>query len=332
MKRNFFGQGMALLLAVILLLAGCAAAKPGDTTAAADVTTLPAPDQTTAPSDETTASVTGSGITFFSVNLNMNGTDNRYLLAYPNEDGTVYVEYVGDEKKIGTNMDAAVLDQIAGAMTESGIAALNNQNVYEDGMALGSAYVSYADDSMVSFSFTGTVPQEYVDAYEVLDACFQAITAGLEVYVPTPVVMGEVDEAALAELLQILEKTGIKELDTFSISDVLKDDAFAYVMGLSSADGVAVGTSCSAMMMTTPYSMVIATLEDGADAEAVRNDFINNLDWQKWVCVMPTDALVAQKGNMVLCLMGADRLYQRTAGAIADCGWDNIEAIDCPVG
>ena len=159
MKRNFFGRGTALLLAVVLLLAGCAAAKPGDTTAAADVTTLPAPDQTTAPSDETTASVTGSGITFFSVNLNMDGTDNRYLLAYPNEDGTVYVEYVGDEKKIGTNMDAAVLDQIAGAMTESGIAAWNNQNVYEDGMALGSAYVSYADDSMVSFSFTGTVPQ-----------------------------------------------------------------------------------------------------------------------------------------------------------------------------
>ena len=96
MKRNFFGQGMALLLAVVLLLAGCAAAKPGDTTAAADVTTLPAPDQTTgpedqttAPSDETTASLAGTGITFFSVNLNMNETDNRYLLAYPNEDGTV---------------------------------------------------------------------------------------------------------------------------------------------------------------------------------------------------------------------------------------------------
>lgn len=339
MKRNFFGQGMALLLAVVLLLGGCAAAKPGDTTAAADVTTLPAPDQTTgpadqttAPSDETTASLAGTGITFFSVNLNMNETDNRYLLAYPNEDGTVYVEYVGDEKKIGTNMDAAVLDQIAGAMTESGIAAWNNQNVYEDGVALGSAYVSYADDSIVSFSFTGTVPQEYVDAYEVLDACFRTITADLEVYVPTPVVMGEVDEAALAELLQILEKTGIKELDAFSISDVLKDDAFAYVMGLSSAEGIAVGTNCSAMMMTTPYSMVIATLEDGADAEAVRDDFINNLDWQKWVCVVPTDALVAQKDNMVLCLMGADRLYQQTAGAIADCGWEIFEEIDCPVG
>ena len=45
---------------------------------------------------------------------------------------------------------------------------------------------------------------------------------------------------------------------------------------------------------------------------------------------MPTGALVAQKGNMVLCLMGADELFAQTVQAITDCGWDNLETMDSP--
>ena len=80
----------------------------------------------------------------------------------------------------------------------------------------------------------------------------------------------------------------------------------------------------------TPYSMVIATLDDGMDVQTVRHDFLNNLDWQKWVCVMPTGALIAQKGNMVLCLMGADALFAQTVQAVTDCGWENLESVDSP--
>ena len=138
------------------------------------------------------------------------------------------------------------------------------------------------------------------------------------------------DDAALTELLAILEAAQIRDLDMFQIADVAKDDTFNLVMGISSPEGIAKGTSCSAMMMTTPYSMVVATLEEGADMQAVRNEFINSLDWQKWVCVMPTGALVAQKGNMVLCLMGADALFEQTVQAITDCGWESLEAIDSP--
>lgn len=334
MKRMTLNRKVALLLALTFVLAGCAVSKSDSTTEATDVpentTVLLAPDDSGVSGDDTTLPEGAGSIRFFSVNLDRTGTDNRYLMAYPNEDGTVYVEYVGDVKKIGTNMDAAVLERITEAVVQSGLVQLNGRNEYVDAGPVGSAYLEFSDGSYISVSFTGHVPQEYMDAYAQLDACFQAVTADLDAYVPVPVVMDGVDEAALAELLQILENTGIKELDMFSIGDVLKDDAFAYVMGLSSADGIAVGTSCSAMMITTPYSMVIATLEEGADVQTVRNDFMTNLDWQKWVCVMPTGALVAQKGNMVICLMGADDWYQRTVQAIADCGWENLEAVDSP--
>lgn len=334
MKRNYFNRTIALLLVLVLMLAGCTAAKPGTTTEPAQTTVPAAPEQTTAANDATVAgqdSVEGKEITFFSVNLNPDGMTNHYMMAYPNDDGTAYVEYVGDVKKIGEAMDVAVMEQVAAALVQSGMADLNGQEVYGDGAGIASAYVEYSDGSVVMVSFGGDIPQAYQDAYAKLEAGFQALTAELEVYVPMPMIADDVDAAAKDELMAILQASGIVELDMFQISNVVKDDSFGFMMGLSSAEGIAVGTNCGAMMITTPYSLVIATLEEGADAEAIRNDFVNSLDWQKWVCVMPTGALVAQKGNMVLCLMGADGMYDQTVQAITDCGWENLEAIDSPV-
>lgn len=329
MNRTYFTRGFALLLAVMLLLTGCATTKPGDTTAATDVTTVPAPDQIT-DATEGIVDLEGKTLSFFSVNLNLTGSDNRYMMAYPNDDGSVYVEYVGDVKKIGTNMDGKVLESVTAAVVQSGIAALNGQNIYLDGGAVGSAYVEYTDGTVIGIGYSGEIPEEYLTAYNALDTAFQTLTAELEVYVPVPLVGDGVDETALAELMAILDATQIRDLDMFQIADVTKDDIFTLVMGLSSAEGIANGTSCSAMMMTTPYSMVIATLDDGMDVQTVRDDFLNNLDWQKWVCVMPTGALIAQKGNMVLCLMGADALFAQTVQAVTDCGWENLESVDSP--
>lgn len=329
MNRTYFTRGFVLLLAVMLLMTGCATTKPGDTTAATDVTTVPAPDQVTDPTGGT-VDLEGKTLSFFSVNLNLTGNDNRYMMAYPNDDGSVYVEYVGDVKKIGTNMDGKVLESVTAAVIRSGIADLNGQNIYLDGGAVGSAYVEYTDGTVIGIGYSGEIPEEYLTVYNALDMAFQTLTAELEVYVPVPLVGDGVDETALAELMVILEATQIRELDMFQIADVTKDDTFSLVMGLSSAEGIANGTSCSAMMMTTPYSMVIATLDDGMDVQTVRDDFLNNLDWQKWVCVMPTGALIAQKGNMVLCLMGADALFAQTVQAVTDCGWENLESVDSP--
>ena len=329
MKKAIFNCSLVLLLAVALVLTGCSTIRPNDTTAPANVTTAPAPDQVT-DATEGAVDLEGKSLASFSVNLDLTCGDNRYIMVYPNGDGTVYVEYVGDVKKVGPNMDAQVLDDIATAVIRSGIAALNGQNIYLDGGAMASAYVEYTDGTIIGIGYSGEIPQAYLNAYNLLDGEFQSLMTDVEVYVPAPIVMDGVDEVALSELLAILEKSQIRDLDMFQVGDVAKDDAFSLVMGLSSAEGIAKGTNCSAMMMTTPYSMVIATLEEGADIQTVRDDFVNSLDWQKWVCVMPTGALVAQKDNMVLCLMGADELFAQTVQAITDCGWENLESFDSP--
>lgn len=330
MKKNYM-RGLSLLLALVLLLTGCAAGNndstENQTTAVPQDTTQAAPEQVTGDPD----GAKGEGqITFFSMNMNRNADEYLYLMAYPNDDGTVYVEFVGDVKKVGTAMDGVVLEQIAQAVELASLMDLNGQNLYEEGEAGGSVFVEYSDGTVIGAGFGGVLPQAFLDAYAAMEDCFRTITTDLDEYVAEPLVVGDVDENVLAQILQILQDSGIGSLDAFQIGDVALDDSFAYMLGLSSMDGIVNGTSCGAVMITTPYSLAVVTVEDEADAEDVRADFLAHLDWTKWVCVMPTDAMVARKDNMVLCLMGADDLYNQTAAAIAANGWTDIQEESFP--
>jgi hypothetical protein len=85
------------------------------------------------------------------------------------------------------------------------------------------------------------------------------------------------------------------------------------------------------MMMTNAYSLVIATLEKGTDAAAVCADFEANLDWMKWVCVAPSHAMTATKGNMVLCLMATDEAFTGTAAGIEAAGWTTVTTLENPM-
>ena len=84
------------------------------------------------------------------------------------------------------------------------------------------------------------------------------------------------------------------------------------------------------MMMTTAFSLVIVTLEEGTDAQSVCDDFEKNLDWRRWVCVAPSNAFIAQKGNQVLCLMAGGQLYDSIAQSIRQTGWTQIKALTNP--
>lgn len=330
MKRKYM-QALSLLLALMLLLTGCAAANNGaaedQTTAATQNSVTQAPDQVTV---DPNGAVGEGEITFFSMNMNRTADEYLYLMAYPNEDGTVYAEFVGEVKKIGEAMDGAVLEQIARAVEQAALIDLNGQNVYEEGEAGGSVYIEYSDGTVIGAGFSGVLPQVFLDAYSALEDCFRTVMADLDVYVPEPLIAGEVNADVLAEVLKILQDSGMANLDAFMISDVALDDSFAYMMGLSSMDGIVSGTSCSAVMITTPYALSVVTVEDEGNVADVQADFLEHLDWTKWVCVMPTDAMVARKGNMVLCLMGADDMYNQTASAIAANGWTDVQEESFP--
>jgi hypothetical protein len=239
------------------------------------------------------------------------------------------VEYVGEEKKMG-NVDAAVLADLQAALEESGLLALDGQSEYADGQATGCLYVSYADDHFVSADYTGVIPQEFTAGFETMEAWFRALTVEMPVYVPQAQVVGEVEARILEAMQAILNASGMEGQDGLIISEIPRDDYFAFTAGLSSDEGISNGVTCTPMMNVTPYSLVIVTLENEGDAKAVRADFEKSLDWGKWVCVNPTNALIAQKGNMVLCLIGAGDMFGKTSRAIEASDWTEIVTFDNP--
>lgn len=315
---------ISLVLLMSLLLTAC-----GTANTPAETTTTPTEATTEPTVAVTTPSEVENPVTFFTLSMGENYEEIFSLTAYANEDGTAHVEYVGQEKKVG-DLDAMVFHGIAAAFQQSGLPELSGQDVYEEGEANGSMYVEFADGSMCTVGYSGNLPEAYTQGYAAMDAYFQQLVANLPVYVPQPMVMGEVDAALLDTMTQILNGTGIENLDGFAISQLPLDETFGFSAGLSGVDGIVNAVSCAPMMMTTAYSLVIVTLEDAAPAEAVCGDFESNLDWRKWVCVAPSNALIAQKGNMVLCLMAGDTLYTQTQQGIEAAGWTVTMTLENP--
>lgn len=255
--------------------------------------------------------------------------NTRSLIAYDNGEGAVYVEYVGAEKKVGT-FDLSVLHNLTEAIQDAGFHALNGTSVYEDGNDYASMYVLYQDESYLGADYSGQVSQEFWDAYSKLDSFFQTLTAALPVYVPAPVVMGDVNASVLTAMTDILKATGMPNLDSLYISDVPRDEFFDITLGLTDTADIVNGTTCAPMMLTTPYTFVIVTVDEDADADTIRQDFADHLGWNQWVCVSATDAMIAQKDNMILCLLGSSDMFTMTADAIRACGWSNIETYESP--
>ncbi len=312
---------IAMFLVCVMMLA-CTACQSG--------TGSSAPESSEAESSQPVASLEEVTVenpaNYFTVTMGKADGSFVTLRAYDYGDGTAYVEYVGEYKKVGT-MDLSVLHGITAELDKTEFAEMNGDDVYEEGGDYASLFVTFADETSLSASYSGKIPAEFEESYAVMDSYFQLLTAELPVYVPQAMVMGEVDADQLAAMQEILNGSGIEALDSLTITGVPMDEYFAMTMGLTASEGITAGTMCAPMMMTTPYSLVIVTVEDAANIDAVRQDFEANLDWAKWVCVMADQAVIAQKGNMVLCLMGSADLFTQTVDGINAAGWENVTTL-----
>lgn len=308
---------LMLILALAISLVACGADTTPETTEAPETTA--APDTTAAPQENT-----GSAVTHFSMN-----SGEYYLTAFDNGDGTTYVEMATAERKIGY-LEGDIFAKITEAVNAANLAALNGTEIYEEGDAVSSMYVEFADGTCYSANIYGVANADFDAAFAAMDACFAELTAELEVYVPQMMVEGEVDADALAAVQDIMNNSGVQGLDTMFVTGIPMDEYFGGTAGLSSTDGIVNGTKCGAMMMTTAFSLVVVTVEDESKIDAVRADFANTMDWRAWVCVAPSNAVIAQKGNMVLCMMGGDELYSLVAASIEANGWTNVETFQNP--
>ena len=190
----------------------------------------------------------------------------------------------------------------------------------------------YSDWSSKSADYYGVAaPAEFITGFNAFAAYMETVLADVPEYVPQAMVMGEVDATILAELQNITNNSGILNLDSMGIMSIALDEYFGFSAGLTNADGIAAAGICQNMMMGgAAYQIVIVTLAEGTDAAAVAADFEANLDFGKWVCTRPDSALIAQKGNMVLCMMGPTELFNGTSTAIANAEWTTIKTVADP--
>ena len=296
-----------------------------DTTEATEDTTE-ATEDTTEATEDTTEAVSGALASYIQLSISEEDGTTVSLMAYDDEAGGVYVEYVGDVKKVGT-VDASVLEGLTNVLSTSGFVAMNGAEEYGEGMAFASVYCAYDDESMLTANYGGVIPQEFRDAYAIVDEYFQELVKDLPEYVPAAVVTGDVNSDILDAMNTLLNESGAEPLDAFGITDVPMDEYFASAMGLSKADGITSGATCAPLMTSVAFSCNVVMVEDESNVASVVSDFAANVDWNRWICVTATNAVVATKGNMVLCLVGSDELYQQFATAVEGTGWTVVETL-----
>lgn len=266
---------------------------------------------------------------FFSMSLT-EGMDNiKALTAFINEDGTTYIEYIGEVRKLGV-LDENVMDEINQAVLEAQLDTLNKTDEYNDGDRAGDMYLEYTNGDVVTFSFSGTEHDLYEEGYASLDELFNQLTKEMAEYVARPQVMGAVNSEILDEMMMIFDASGLTNLDGIMIDEIYLDESFAGVSGLDDMSCVSAAANGAPMMMSVAYSLVVVKVNENADIDKICKNFENNLDWQKWVCVAPSNALIATKGNMVLCLMGSDNMYSGTVQGINSNGWEIASEIMNP--
>ena len=322
-KEKSMKKILALILSALLLLtcAACGDSPVEPTTEPTTESTEPT-TESTEPTTEASADRTATYI-----QLSISEEDGSYvsLTAYEDGEGQAYVELQGEEKKVST-FELSVLEDIA-AEVDKNLKALNDQHVYEEGMATASMYVGYCDESCLAADFTGVVPQQFRDGYAAVEAYFIQLMADVPVYVPKPLVEGEPNPEALKTMEDLLVASGADPLDMFVIADVPMDEGFTDMMGLSKTDGIVNGLSCSPMMSAMAFSCMIATAENEAAVAAIADDFAANIQWNRWVCVSATDAIVATKGNQVLCLASTGDLFTQLANTALATDWTVVHSL-----
>ena len=341
--KNLFVRMMTLLLALCLVLS--LAACGGETEQPSESET-PTTETPTEPVEITPAGHNYVGgvcqdegcgdkltsenpLTYLSLNYAENFDSSNYISVYDQMDGTCYVDYLGADRRVGT-LDTEALNTLTFALEESGLLELVGKDAHEEGEASGGLYAEYADGSAAMVNFSGVLPTEFMDGYTYVEGIVIELCSEIPVYIPQPSIIGEINADDMAELQLIIDGAKMDNLDSYAISEIVKDEYFTAAVGLSSDEGITRATSFSSMHMTTAYSVTILTLDDVATADAVCADLENSLDWRKWVCVAPSNGLIAVKDGMVLVLLGSETLYNQTASAIMEAGWTTVRELTNP--
>ena len=96
--------------------------------------------------------------------------------------------------------------------------------------------------------------------------------------------------------------------------DLGDTNMISYHTGLSDLDGIEGIYLSESMMSSTAYSAVYIRTTDEADAEAIRQQLMDNINPAKWICVTAEQQYAVLLGNDIFFVMG----HQDTASAVLE--------------
>ena len=115
--------------------------------------------------------------------------------------------------------------------------------------------------------------------------------------------------AALHPAAELINKL-YAQVDSLGLSlteptevDLTDPERVAYYTGLKDTSKIKSIHYSEPMMSSQAYSLVVVTLKDKADAEAVAKEMKENVDTRKWICVEADEVQTAVVDDMVLLVM-----------------------------
>ena len=85
--------------------------------------------------------------------------------------------------------------------------------------------------------------------------------------------------------------------------DVTDNDSVPYYTGLENGENLEFLVVSEPMMMSQAYSLILAKVKDGVDANTVAKEMSENIDTRKWICVTAEKLYATSSGDVVFLIM-----------------------------
>lgn len=88
--------------------------------------------------------------------------------------------------------------------------------------------------------------------------------------------------------------------------DVTQADMVAYVTGLEDGTKLEYLVVSEPLMTSQPYSLVLAKVKSGVDANQIAKEMSEKVDMAKWICVEAEKLYATSSGNIVCLVMSSE--------------------------
>ncbi len=100
--------------------------------------------------------------------------------------------------------------------------------------------------------------------------------------------------------------------------DLTDAESLSYYTGLTDASQISGASVSEAMISSQAYSLVLVQVVNEADATAVAQEIMANVDTGKWICVFANDTSAAVSGDLVLYVMMDESFEDLSAADLTD--------------